>query len=422
MIDYQRLSHLYDEWIDYPGYPLEHDFPKEEYELRLARARARMALENLDALVITSSVVGQWFTSVLEPHEWHDRCPARSAWFILTHDADYLYMTPTAAGEHFNTTRRSTWVSHIRGIAERSAWPCCELWDVRQMPGVFADLGLTRGRLGFELGDCMTLGISVNDFLRLRELMPGAQLVDGSAAIRWLMSVHTPEEIERTRKACKAGVWIHEQVPAILRPGLTERELIRRLAEVFAEHFGAGYTYRGDGAWDVRNPRTGDSNLFHAAITDRVYKEGDLVARSTSGASYRGYPGDVDRAWYVGDPPEVVRRWYRATWECNRAMAEEIKPGNRCSDVYAACARVEAKHGFPERLVGRVGHGIRNTGCLSVHPDNHTVLEPGMIISVEPMFGAEHGWYDLEDQYLVTETGREALNPLAPEELPVVAG
>jgi hypothetical protein len=36
--------------------------------------------------------------------------------------------------------------------------------------------------------------------------------------------------------------------------------------------------------------------------------------------------------------------------------------------------------------------------------------------------GAEHGWYDLEDQYLVTETGREALNPLAPEELPVVAG
>ena len=29
------------------------------------------------------------------------------------------------------------------------------------MPGVFAELGLARGRLGFELGDCMTLGLSV---------------------------------------------------------------------------------------------------------------------------------------------------------------------------------------------------------------------------------------------------------------------
>ena len=55
-----------------------------------------------------------------------------------------------------------------------------------------------------------------------------------------------------------------------------------------------------------------------------------------------------------------------------------------------------------------------------MHPDNHTVLEPGMLISVEPMFAAEHGFYDLEDQYLVTETGREALHELAPETLPTI--
>src|SRR6185437_9201530 len=115
-----------------------------------------------------------------------------------------------------------------------------------------------------------------------------------------------------------------------------------------------------------------------------------------------------------GPPPEIVRHWYRTAWECNRAMAEEIKPGNRCSDIYAAGARIEERNGFPKRLVGRVGHGLRNTGGLSVFPGCHTVLEPGMIISVEPMFGNEYGWFDLEDQYLVTETGREALNGLAP--------
>ena len=54
--------------------------------------------------------------------------------------------------------------------------------------------------------------------------------------------------------------------------------------------------------------------------------------------------------------------------------------------------------------------------------DNHTVLEPGMILSVEPMFGNRHGFYDLEDQYVVTERGAECLHEAAPEDLPVIGG
>lgn len=421
-MDYRALAALHERWIDEPGYPLERDFSREEYALRVGRARQWLGEAGLDALVITSSGVGAWFTSQAEPHEWHDRCPARSAWYILSQDRDVLIMTPTAIGEHFATTRRSTWVSQIRGLAERAPWPRHEIWALEQMPDIFADLGLDAGRLGFELGDCMTLGLSVNDFLRLRELLPRAALVDGSAVIRRLMSVHTPEEIERTRRACEAGVWIHEQVPALLRSGLTERQFLRRLEGAFAGQFGDGYAYRATGGWETRNPIGGDSNPFHAVATDRVFRAGDLVCRGTSGASYRGYPGDVDRVWCLGRPSPPVERWYRVAWECNRAMAAQVRPGARCSDIYAAGARIEARHGLPERRVGRTGHGLRNTGGLSVHPDCHTVLEPGMIISVEPMLGDEHGFFDLEDQYVVTATGAEALHPLAPERLPVIDG
>jgi Xaa-Pro aminopeptidase len=49
-----------------------------------------------------------------------------------------------------------------------------------------------------------------------------------------------------------------------------------------------------------------------------------------------------------------------------------------------------------------------------------TVLEPGMVISVEPMFATGHGYFDLEDQYLVTEHGAECLHELAPERMPVI--
>ena len=43
-----------------------------------------------------------------------------------------------------------------------------------------------------------------------------------------------------------------------------------------------------------------------------------------------------------------------------------------------------------------------------------------MVICVEPMLGNANGYYDLEDQYLVTETGRACLHEPAPEELPLV--
>ena len=419
-MDYEAFAHLYDRWIDEPGYRLDRDFEAAEYQVRLRRARDAMAVEGLDALVVTSSDVGHWFTSSLEPHEWHDLCQARSAWFILTQSRDVLFMTPTAGGEHFNTTRRSTWVSEIRSIVERADPPRLEIWDLRQIPVIFETLGIATGRLGFELGDCMTLGIAVNDFLELRELLPSAELVDGSPVYRRLMSVHTPLEIEWVRRACEAGVWIHDQVPELLRPGITEREFFGALLDRFQSTHGPDYHYQVAGVWDVRNPGAGDSNIFHAAVTDRPYRPGDFVFRGWSGVFYRGYPADVDRGWSIGEPSPDVVRLYRIAWECNQAMAEQIRPGNTPADVYAACARIEAKYGLPERLTGRVGHGLRNTGGLSVHPANGTVLEPGMILSVEPMFPTEHGFFDLEDQYVVTDHGAEILHPPAPERLPVI--
>ncbi|MCC2626429.1 MAG: peptidase [Thermomicrobiales bacterium] len=419
-VQYEEHVHDHDRWLTLPGYPLEPDFPEEEYRLRIDRARRLMTEAGLDALVITSGAVGQWFTSAAEPHEWHDQCPARAAWYVLTPTDDVLYMTPTTAGEHMNTTRRSTWVTHILPIVERVEWPRVELWDLEQMPQIFTRLNLERGRLGFELGDCMTLGLSVNDFMALQTLLPQARLSDASPVIRTLMSVHTPLEIERIRKACEAGVWIHNQLPHLLQPDMTERELLAALRARFAATYAEGYTYKAEGAWDVRNKRAGDYNLFHAGPTDRPYRAGDYISRGTSGVSYRGYGGDVDRSWHLGTPAAEVLRLYQITWECNQAMAEAIKPGYRCSDIYAACATVERQHDLPERRAGRVGHGLRNTGGLSVHPDNHTVLEPNMVISVEPMFATDDGWFDLEDQYLVTATGRQILHTPATPDLPVI--
>jgi Xaa-Pro aminopeptidase len=108
------------------------------------------------------------------------------------------------------------------------------------------------------------------------------------------------------------------------------------------------------------------------------------------------------------------------TWDCNRAMAAKLAPGVTCAAVFAEGAKVERAFGLDPRPAGRTGHGYRNTGGLSIHPDCHTVLEPGMVISVEPMFANEYGYFDLEDQYLITEKGAECLHLPAKESLPII--
>jgi len=205
-----------------------------------------------------------------------------------------------------------------------------------------------------------------------------------------------------------------------MAPGVTERELADRLADAFRLHFKQGYSYRSEGGWDVRNERYGEYNTYHYPTTDRPYRIGDHVCRGTSGASFRGFMGDVDRMWYLGRPPDPVRKWHRWAFECNRAMTAAIRPGARCSDIYNAGARIDLAFGLPPPASGRRGHGLRHIGNLSVHQDNHTILEPGMIISVEPMHGNKYGYFDLEDQHLVTATGVECLHEPASDVLPCI--
>ena len=59
------------------------------------------------------------------------------------------------------------------------------------------------------------------------------------------MSIHTPLEIERLRRACYAGVAVHNLVPEVLQVGMTEYTLVRILTQLFEVEFGRqGYAYR----------------------------------------------------------------------------------------------------------------------------------------------------------------------------------
>lgn len=414
------LDHIYDKYIDAPSMELGHDFPKAEYELRLKRTRELMLKHELDAIVICSSANGRYFTCNNQPHEWHDLCQTRAAFFILTMDEDYLYMTPTMGGEHQNTARKRTWVTNIRSVVERfERKDRVEIWGIKWMVKAFKELGLDKARLGWELGDCQTLGICYNDFNEFKRLMPKARFLDASPIFRRLHQIPTPLQLDRIRKACIAGAMMHDQVVDIARAGMTEREFAKEMYERFQKlGFDEGYSFRG-GYSDVRNLKHPKMNLmFKGQITDRPFMDGDVFCKGSSGVSYRGQGADIDRVWYVGkDPSARIKKWYKVTYDCVEAMAEALRPGNTCADVFTARNRIAKNGGLPERLVGRNGHWSNQSG-LSIHPDINILLEPEMVVSVEPTFVADFGYFDIEDIFLITEDGCERLHKKAPEKIP----
>jgi Xaa-Pro aminopeptidase len=98
------------------------------------------------------------------------------------------------------------------------------------------------------------------------------------------------------------------------------------------------------------------------------------------------------------------------------------------ADVWGAMAAVVDPGGRRDTPVGRMGHGLGLdlTEPPSLAPDDTTVLEPGMVITLEPSLtlpglgGLARRLMVHEENVVVTATGCELLTRRAPATLPIV--
>ncbi|MEV6011351.1 Xaa-Pro peptidase family protein [Streptomyces sp. NPDC051976] len=253
--------------------------------------------------------------------------------------------------------------------------------------------------------------------LAFQAALPAAQPVLAGDVLSELRIRKNTAEVAALRQAGAAIDRVHRRMGEWLRPGRTEREVAKDIADAIVE---AGHE-RVDFVIVASGPNGASP---HHEVSDRVIHSGDPVVVDIGGTTADGYCSDSTRTYAVGEPPAAFRELYEVLLRAQTAQTEAVRPGVTSEELDAIGRDIITDAGYGEHFIHRTGHGIG----LETHEEPYIVaggkraLEPGMAFSIEPgiylpgTFGAR-----IEDIAVCTESGGERLN-LTGRDLVVLPG
>ena len=229
------------------------------------------------------------------------------------------------------------------------------------------------------------------------------------------MTVKTPDQVARMRRAGLVVARALERVQAAVAPGVTTAAL-DALAEQHIRSEGAVPSFLGYHGFPGSICASVGAEVVHGIPGDRVLQEGELVSIDC-GAILDGWHGDAAVTVPVGDCSAELLALSGVTEEALWAGLAAVRPGGRLSDVGAAVEAVVRPHGYG-LLEDYTGHGIGTAmheppavaNLAPQGPGRGMVLEPGIVLAVEPMvtLGTSEV-LELDDGWtVVTRDGRAA--------------
>jgi len=358
---------------------------------------------------------------------------------VFMESVNKYYFTATIQDGVLLIQRDGSLIYGVRRSLERaldeSPLPQKEIVGISTYRDLAQTLGSNLGEVYVE-GD--TMPIVTRERLAKYFTMDNIGFLD--SVVRTVRSVKSPYEIEAIRQSAQAHrKLLEENVPALLREGMTEHEF---LGELSREMFRMGYQgmarfhqfqidinigqvgfgtnslvptwfdgpggCRGNGPWA---PYSGDA--------DRKLKKGDTVFVDIA-FGMRGYHSDKTQVYFFGgEPPQDFLSAHCFCIDVQKQIAQMLKTGEIPSKIYEtvmASIPKERQDCFmgvsPNHRVKFLGHGV------GLNIDEFPViakgfdesLEENMVIALEPKYAvAGTGMAGVEDTYLVTKQGGECL-------------
>lgn len=376
-------------------------FSDGEYADRVRRFKAALIREKLDVAVLSDERTTWYLSGFGDVVRIGSR--ARPRVLVVPVDGDPVFFVHESTAV---TVREMVWFEDIRTYAELGGAPIAAIASVLA--------SRSGGAVGLELAGQLRPELTAAEIIALREELAPRAVGDVASAVWATRLTKSEAEAARLRAACDLTSRAYAHVFHELHVGMTERDVKRAVADAIVRE-GA------DGAWSIAVAGRGDYVRVDGVSRERPIQNGELVFID-AGANVGGYWADFSRAGVVGGPTSEQRAFQEQIAEATRAGVEAIRPGARLSDVARASSAVMQRYGleFSSRA-GRIGHGL---GMVVTEPPDvaereRSMIEPGMVLTIEPGVIRESGIFHCEENVLVTESGYEVLS-LAPWELQTI--
>ena len=221
-----------------------------------------------------------------------------------------------------------------------------------------------------------------------------------------LRAIKSQREIEAIVSAGQAIDQVHSNMAQWLRPGRTEREVGRDIADAI---IASGHT-QVDFVIVASGPNGASP---HHEVSDRIIQSGEPIVVDIGGTMPSGYCSDSTRMYACGDVVNEFKEHYGVLLQAQETAVATACQGMTGAEVDAIARNILQESDLGEYFIHRTGHGLG----LETHEEPYIVasnseqLVPGNVFSIEPgfyipnRFGAR-----IEDIVYLTDSGAMSVN------------
>ena len=378
-------------------------FSAAEMENRLAKLRTQMAAENIDAVFFTSIHNINYYNHFVY-------CSfGRPYGLVVTHNKLKSITANIDGGQPWR-----------RGFGENVIFTD---WEKDNYFKAVQQEVTNSGRVGIEYDH-----INLENLKKLQDALSDAELVDISKMTMRQRMVKSAEEIELIRNGAQVADIGGAACVEAIGEGVPEYEVALHSTQAMVREISRRYPES-----DIMDTWTWfqsgiNTDGAHNPVSTRKIQKGDILSLNCF-PMIGGYYTALERTLFFDHASDRHLEIWDVNVEVHRRGLELIRPGARCCDIAEELNEIFSKHDLLQYRTFGYGHSFgslchyygREAG-LELREDIETVLEPNMVVSIEPMVmlpetlpGA--GGYREHDILVVTEDGAENITafPFGPE-------
>jgi len=327
--------------------------------------------------------------------------------FLVTKDVNIRYLTGFPASESWLLVcpRNVFYITDFRYILEAKKG-LKDVAVVRYEKSIFeTTLQLSRSQkvkaLGFD-----ERHLSLSTFRKLKQSFGNKVKLKGADhLVEDLREIKTKDEIVKIRKALALHHQAHKFLKTVVKPGLTEREVFRRL-ERFVKDRQAGFSF------DPIIASGPNSCLPHGKVTDRKIRNNEPVLVDM-GIDLDGYKSDLTRMFFLGRMARQIHEVNEIVKVAQQKAIEKIRCGLKACEIDQEARNHISRNKLGEFFGHSLGHGVglEIHEAPSISSKSSSLIKENMIFTVEPAVYIPNKFgIRIEDMVLVTKSDCEVLS------------